>query len=139
MAVVAVHLYNAMERTAQVEWNNVIRFWLCGTVESISQCYEVKQCVHGYYHASVTFFVKRNIMMEYHEVKYQKVPKITIPKGLILGATTTASTHQRNSWTGQMNFSYSFISNSFNSLIVVLYLIGNIWLPALCYTTVADI
>ena len=90
------------------------------------------------YHAVLHFCKK-----EYNDgIPWSKIPEgaqNSIPKGLILGATTTASTHQRNSWTGQMNFSYSFISNSFNSLIVVLYLIGNIWLPALCYTTVADI
>ena len=28
MVVVAVHLYNAMERTAQVEWNNLIKFYV---------------------------------------------------------------------------------------------------------------
>ena len=43
-------------------------------------------------------------------------------------------THHRNSWTGQMNFSYSLISNSFNVIITVLYLIWNIQVPVLCYT-----
>ena len=79
IVVVAVHLYNAMERTAQVEWNNVIRFWLCGTVDSISQCYEVKQFIYGYYQA-VLHFCKRNIIMEYHEAEYQKVAKIPSQK-----------------------------------------------------------
>ena len=122
-----------MERTAQVEWNNLIRFWLCGTVDSISQCYEVKQCIYGYYQAVLHFCKK-----EYNDgIPWSRIPEgaqNSIPKSLILGTTTTASTHHRSSWTGQMNFSYSLISNSFNSLIIVLYLIGNIWVPVLCYT-----
>ena len=79
MVVVAVHLYNAMKRTAQVEWNNVIRSdyvvlwtvlanarkWNSVYMDVIKQCY---------------IFVKRNIMMEYHEAEYQKVPKIPSQK-----------------------------------------------------------
>ena len=133
IVVVAVHLYNTMERRAQVEWNNVIRFWLCGTVGSISQCYEVKQCIYGYYQAVLHFCKK-----EYNDgIPWSRIPEgaqNSIPKSLILGATTTGSTHHRSSWTGQMNFSYSLISNSFNSIIIVLYLIWNIQVPVLCYT-----
>ena len=58
MVVVAVHLYNAMERTAQVEWNNLISSDYGGTVDSISQCYEVKQCIYGYYQAVLHFCKK---------------------------------------------------------------------------------
>ena len=100
----------------------MIRFWLCGGVDSISQCYEVKQCIYGYYQAVLHFCKK-----EYNDgIPWSRIPEgahNSIPKSLILGATTTASTHHRSSWTGQMNFSYSLISNSFNSIIIVLYLI----------------
>ena len=130
MVVVAGHLYNAMEIAAQVEWNNVIRFWLCGTVDSIRQCYEVKQCIYGYYQVVLHFCIR-----EYNDgIPRSRIPEgaqNSIPKSLILGATTTASTHHRSSWTGQMNFSYSLISNSFNIIIIVLYLIWSIQVPVL--------
>ena len=122
-----------MERKAQVEWNNLNKFWLCNTVDSISQCHEVKQCICGYYQAVLHFCKK-----EYNDgIPWSRIPEgaqNSIPISLILGATTTASTHHRSSWTGQMNFSYSLISNSFNSIIIVLYVIWNIQVPVLCYT-----
>ena len=75
MVVVAVHLYNAMERTAKVEWttwsgsdymvlwtvlDNAMK-WNSVYMDIIKQCY---------------IFVKRNIMMEYHKAENQRVPKI---------------------------------------------------------------
>ena len=133
--MVAVHLYNAMEWTAQVEWNNLIKFWLCGTEDSISQCYEVEQCIYGYYQAVLHFFFCKK---EHNDgIPWSRTPEgaqNSIPKSLILGATTTASTHHRSSWTGQMSFSYSLIYYSFNSIIIVLNLNWNIQVSVLCYT-----
>ena len=109
--------------------DQVLTMWYCGPY--YSQCYEVKQCIYGYYQAVLHFCKK-----EYNDgTPWSRMPEgaqNSIPKSFILEATTPASTHHRSSWTGQMNFSYSLISNSFNSMIIVLYLFCAI-------PTVADI
>ena len=132
MVVVAVHLYNAMK--GQLKWNGtmwsgsdyVVLWTVLANAMKWNSAYMdiMKQCY---------IFVKR----EYNDgIPWSRIPEgaqNSTQNSLILGSTTPASTHHRSSWTGQMNFSYSLISNSFNSIIIVLYLfcalptVADIW------------
>ena len=79
MVVVAVHLYNAMK--GQLKWNGtmwsgsdyVVLWTVLANAMKWNSAYMdiMKQCY---------IFVKGNIMMEYHEAEYQKVPKIPSKK-----------------------------------------------------------